>query len=453
MVDRPPPAAAGPVRPAARPRRDDAGGPPVHRRRRTAHGWPPFLGLAIVLSVAATGLVASEGRGPGPGQAEARQLHLTWPRDPRWTVTIQWHTTTSTSNLALVAGPDGRWRTRYGRRPAQRAVTTGRLHQVEVTGLRADTEYRYAVATDAGMSRPYSFRTAPRGPASFRFAAFGDQGDCLTHRPACKVIKQIAEEDPAFVLGAGAGALSSADADGPAAEERWLQDVSLYASRAPLMPTPGHHEDPAGPAAEHQVPLSDLQAHFAIPGLTDPGHYSFDYGGLHVVALPDAYGQHPGGADRALLSWLDADLAAARADRRTRWIVAFLHRPLYSTGRRQGAYAPFTRDLVPLFDRHRVDVVVSGHEDHYERTLPMRAGVKTFKTLGVVPSGTGTVYVVSGGGGAPVVDDVGPRAPWDAVRSAVHQHLLFEVTPRLLQMSAVTTSRHVVDQLVLDRTD
>jgi hypothetical protein len=285
------------------------------------------------------------------------------------------------------------------------------------------------------MSRAYSVRTAPRAPASFTFAVSGEQGDCATYRPACKVVKQITEERPAFVL--GVGDLAHAGVDGVAAEERWLQDIASYATRAPLMPAP------RGPGR--------LPAHFAIPGLARPGYYSFDYGGVHVVALPDALADDGGATDRAFLSWLDADLAGARADAATRWIVAFTNRPVYSSAARDGAYPPFQRDLVPLFDRYRVDVVVSGQEHHYERTLPMRDGAPTFRTLGVVPSGTGTVYVVSGGAGPPLDEDFGPRAPWVAVRSAVHHHLLFEVTPRLLQMSAVTTSRHVVDHLVVDR--
>jgi hypothetical protein len=302
------------------------------------------------------------------------------------------------------------------------------------------------------MSRAYSFRTAPRPPASFTFAAFAEPGDCQTYRPACKVIKQITEEQPAFVL--GAGDLTHAETDGVAARERWLQDIASYAAGAALMPSPGDRAELAGDLdATRSIPLSDLQAHFAIPGLTDPGYYSFDYGGVHVVALGYLTGEEQSPTDAAMLSWLDADLAAADADQATRWIVVLTNRPVYSTGQTHGAHAPSQRDLVPLFDRYEVDLVISGQEHHYERTLPMRDGVPTLRTLGVVPSGTGTVYVVSGGGGAPLDDNFGERAPWVAVRSAVHQHLLFNVTPRLLQMSVVATSRHVIDHVVVDYRD
>ena len=51
----------------------------------------------------------------------------------------------------------------------------------------------------------------------------------------------------------------------------------------------------------------------------------------------------------------------------------------------------------PLFDKHRVDLVLNAHNRLYERTEPIRAG-KGAKP--VKPRGTeGTTYVTAGGGG------------------------------------------------------
>jgi hypothetical protein len=111
------------------------------------------------------------------------------------------------------------------------------------------------------------------------------------------------------------------------------------------------------------------------------------------------------------------------------------------------------------FDAYGVDLVVCGHEHHYERSHPIR-GHETNATLTPVPAATdthvidttlGTVHMVIGGGGTSVpsngqffnppqcrvITAVGPRdaktrkrppvyvsehAPWSAVRNADHSY-------------------------------
>jgi len=52
--------------------------------------------------------------------------------------------------------------------------------------------------------------------------------------------------------------------------------------------------------------------------------------------------------------------------------------------------------LVPLFEQYGVDMVFNGHDHHYERTCPIRAGQCSSAQEG------GVVYYVTGGGGAPL---------------------------------------------------
>ena len=65
---------------------------------------------------------------------------------------------------------------------------------------------------------------------------------------------------------------------------------------------------------------------------------------------------------------------------------------------------------VPLFDRYGVDLVVCGHEHHYERSHPVR-GTLPSDTLTPLPVDTradvidtskGTVHLVIGGGGTSI---------------------------------------------------
>jgi len=70
-------------------------------------------------------------------------------------------------------------------------------------------------------------------------------------------------------------------------------------------------------------------------------------------------------------------------------------------------------EWVPLFDRYGVDLVVCGHEHHYERLHPIRGG-ESNATLTPLPAATatdvidttkGTVHMVIGGGGTSVASN------------------------------------------------
>jgi acid phosphatase len=150
-------------------------------------------------------------------------------------------------------------------------------------------------------------------------------------------------------------------------------------------------------------------------------YYTFAQGPLRVVVL-DA--NRP--ADAAQLRFLRRTLAAAREPA---LVVAF-HQPAYTAG----LHAPGRvqqRLWVPLFRRHRVTLVLQGHNHAYER---IQVG--------------GVTYVTTGGGGAPVYPCVRP-APGLARCVPVHHFLQVTVTRRVLEMVAVTPSGRVLERIRL----
>jgi 3',5'-cyclic AMP phosphodiesterase CpdA len=84
---------------------------------------------------------------------------------------------------------------------------------------------------------------------------------------------------------------------------------------------------------------------------------------------------------RTLADWLDAALSRTKA----RWKFVVFHHPIYPSHptREQPQLA---EAWVPVFDKHKVDIVFQGHDHAYLRTYPMRGGR---------PDEVGTVYVVS----------------------------------------------------------
>jgi len=72
--------------------------------------------------------------------------------------------------------------------------------------------------------------------------------------------------------------------------------------------------------------------------------------------------------DAKQLEWLDKELAASGSD----WKIMFFHHPLYSSGETHGSADLQREQLEPLFVKHGVNVVLTGHEHFYERIKPQK---------------------------------------------------------------------------------
>ena len=71
--------------------------------------------------------------------------------------------------------------------------------------------------------------------------------------------------------------------------------------------------------------------------------------------------------DPAQVKWLEKELAASGSD----WKIPYFHHPLYTSASR-GPVEELRIVLEPLFVKHGVDVVLTGHEHTYERTKPQQ---------------------------------------------------------------------------------
>jgi hypothetical protein len=76
--------------------------------------------------------------------------------------------------------------------------------------------------------------------------------------------------------------------------------------------------------------------------------------------------------DPIQLQWLEKELAGSGSD----WKIAFFHHPPYASGR-HGSDEILRGHLEPLFTKHGVNVVLTGHEHFYERIKPQK-GVQYF---------------------------------------------------------------------------
>jgi hypothetical protein len=89
-------------------------------------------------------------------------------------------------------------------------------------------------------------------------------------------------------------------------------------------------------------------------------YYAFRKDEVAFFALDSNY------MDPAQLTWLDQNLQNSQGT----WKICFFHHPLYNDGKHHGADVDLRTLLLPIFQKHNVNVVFSGHEHVYERIKP-----------------------------------------------------------------------------------
>jgi hypothetical protein len=290
------------------------------------------------------------------------------------------------------------------------AGTSTRYVRAEFHGLVSGTRYRYVLTLDAREIGAGFFTTATAGAHKFRFTAFGDQS---TEPAALSVLKQIANLGPSLHL--FAGDLSYADATGlggpgdilrPGIWDRWVAQNDSVASRIPWMCAPGNHEMEPGFALHGYAGMLGRVPIGGSSPLEAPVASKFQVGSVGFVGLDtnDVSYEIPanrGWTQGRQTSWLRQTLAEMRAlNAGVDFIVVFMHASPYTSNSDHACDAGIREAWVPLFDKYHVDLVISGHNHCYERTLPIRGGAPTAQKADYLDSTRGTTYVTAGGGGA-----------------------------------------------------
>ena len=68
------------------------------------------------------------------------------------------------------------------------------------------------------------------------------------------------------------------------------------------------------------------------------------------------------------IQWVEKELAASTSE----WKIPVFHHPLYSSGDRHGSDLRLREVLEPIFVKHNVSVVLTGHDHFYERVKPQK---------------------------------------------------------------------------------
>ena len=362
------------------------------------------------------------------------EIHLTWSQnDTAHTITITWKTVTENAGDVV----------RYGVNPGEYGSSVvwshhtysgarGYIHDVELTGLSPNTIYYFICGGEnGGWSEEREFKTAPAASGNIRFAAGGDSrfgGDWPGSRDA--ISRAMAKFNPSFVLFSGDFVMSGGDQGEwdnwfAAAQMYWVDNDNLT---IPIIPVLGNHEGMA----------TNYFGQFSLPG--NEQWFSIDWGpNLHIVALNSEVS-----ITGEQLDWLKSDLAEHE---NCLWKVVLFHNPAFSSGN-HGSSASVQRYWVPIFDNYHVDLVFSGHDHDYERTYPINYTIS--ENTPISSPENGTVYVVSGGWGAPLYG-VGSNW-WTAYSQSKYDFVVVDIFENgTLHLQAVGTDGETFDEYYIHK--
>ncbi len=145
---------------------------------------------------------------------------------------------------------------------------------------------------------------------------------------------------------------------------------ALFEFERCFAPSWGQFKDRIHPAAgnhEYNTPgAADYYQYFgAAAGNPGEGWYTFMYGGWQIVVLNSNCNDVACGSESAQVRWLREQLAASSA----RCTLAVWHHPRWSSGLAgsDGRMSPAYRALYEA----GAEIVISGHDHHYERFMPL----------------------------------------------------------------------------------
>jgi Calcineurin-like phosphoesterase len=101
--------------------------------------------------------------------------------------------------------------------------------------------------------------------------------------------------------------------------------------------------------------------------LTSP-YYSHHFKNIHFISLST---EHPFEEGSKQYEFIKSDLEKTSTNSSIDWIIVHNHKALYSTRNDMEVAEELRNTYHPLFEKYNVDLVISSHNQYYERTYPL----------------------------------------------------------------------------------
>ncbi len=286
------------------------------------------------------------------------------------------------------------------------------LHHYETTmdNLLPDSTYEYRIRDEAwlNISESHTFKTASSSHDEFSFMVLADpqENSVLGYMAYSHVLLNAMDTfDQPIDFNLFVGDIVN-DADIRMEWDAFFTYSSPFIYDTPLVATTGNH-DMAGISGDRMLNL-EFDGYFNLPnngptydsfddienddrpGTIDQGKtYSFDYQNTHFVSINSevlcdgttACAVSDQSAIDRLKTWLISDLTSHSQ----KWTIVYLHRGPYSLSYDNSV---IREELTSLFDTYDVDIVVSGHDHQYSRSIYQNGTLIPFSQSDVYTLGT-----------------------------------------------------------------
>lgn len=287
-------------------------------------------------------------------------------------------------------------------------------YQVHLKGLQPNSVYEYRIVTAKSKGAWHSLKT--NNEQGFTALIFPDSqsSDYSGWQKLARAAQQRHKESELYI---NMGDLVDNGQDG-SQWRAWLGSVEPFSADMAFAPVIGNHE-----AYSLDWQMTQPKAYinlFAVPENGLPEYkrqfYSFDYGPVHFTVLDTNFYEAQGWQPQLLadeLRWLEQDLAKSKA----RWKIVLQHRDIFmyafskESGRPERAtfFLDFSRQLMPLYEKYKVDAVLSAHLHTYRRRMRLR---------NFAPSEDGITYILTGVAGNVRYPKLWGDFAWDAARAS-----------------------------------
>ena len=241
-------------------------------------------------------------------------------------------------------------------------------HRADIDSLKADTLYAWRVQGGGTWSAWHHTRTAARADVPLTLLYFGDTQNKNTSLTT-RVVREAMRHAPDARLSLFAGDLvSGGDGEDDNEWGEWFEANESLPTSMAVAPAIGNHEyfeEFEDTPRERRVLGAHWPLAFALPGNgaaeAASTTYWFDYQGVRVAVI-DGTSVLDLGTASAQARWLDRMLASNPH----RWSIVLTHQPFFSP--RDGRDNALLRQhLLPILRKHRVDLVLQGHDHVYGR--------------------------------------------------------------------------------------
>lgn len=345
----------------------------------------------LLALVAACGVAA-----PAAAQTLTRGPYLQNPQALPTSATVVWWTN--------VAGDST---VEYGASPALGSSLTvpqagscavgspGTCHTVTLTGLTPGSLYYYRLKTNGAVVQDATYFTTLRAGGDggdLFFTVIGDWGQGSSAEAQIANLQNVANPPMILTVGDNAytnGTQSDLDNNAMAYYQQPLQ-------RAWYFPTLGNHDLNEVGGASGWASSAHIKT-FVLPNNSpEPERYYWFEDGDALFVILDS----DGCCSATQTNWMENLLATSPR----KWKFVFYHHTTYSCANgiaSLGSDTNIRNTWNPIFEKYGVDLVFHGHDHIYERSRFM----DEFLADGSPGSdGLGTVYVMTGGGGATLDD-------------------------------------------------